>query len=210
MSDETKHEIGLEEFLANQSIVHLLASIASIDDDDENIKVTPWIKPFGCVCSSAFVVPKASVKSVTPTKITAKCCSGDDLTVVDLVFQDSPKISSDLLNTFVKQLVGLTKKLKQTAATPRTPLPPLCVCASNCAPQCNPGDPQEYTRCNCVNSITNQPCGNPSYYDYPTGEMACPSGGDDDNGDHDSDSDGDSEIVGPAFRSRPHGLRRKR
>jgi hypothetical protein len=87
MTDET---ITLDELLGQQeasSDQPPVVTIEALPDDDDRVKVTPYVPGVGCLCSRALNVPKASIARIEPTGDHHDCC-GHRLLVVRVSFSD--------------------------------------------------------------------------------------------------------------------------
>jgi hypothetical protein len=84
-------ELDLDEFLAEQSKHIFLATIEPVEDEPKKCKLTPWIEHGGCQCSSALVIERSQIKSVTKTEHRHFCCA-KSLIVVEVNFAENASI----------------------------------------------------------------------------------------------------------------------
>jgi hypothetical protein len=82
-------QITIDELLERQGQPgQMLVTIEALPDDDERVKVTPFVAEVGCLCSRALNVNKSAIESVTTTDEVHVCC-GKRLMVVEVVFADA-------------------------------------------------------------------------------------------------------------------------
>lgn len=84
-------ELKLEEFLTEQSKHIFQATIEPVEDQPKKCRLTPWVEHGGCQCSSALIIEKSQIKSVTKTEHRHFCC-GKSLTVVEVNFAENASI----------------------------------------------------------------------------------------------------------------------
>lgn len=105
--------ISFEELFEQQNTASMALRFTAqqIPDDSEHVKVTPVGADGNCWCSSALVIPVASVASLRSTDDMAVCC-GKRLRVVEIEFAD----------TALAAVVGQVHA--RAAATPASGHPP--------------------------------------------------------------------------------------
>lgn len=86
MADTAKKNISIDELLDQQKQAQFVATVEPTDDPD-TVKITPFVPNVGCLCETAFRVPKTAIESVTPTGQRHLCC-GKNLIVVEVKFKD--------------------------------------------------------------------------------------------------------------------------
>jgi hypothetical protein len=79
--------VSVDEFLKEHSRGVFLATIEAVEAKPEECKLTPWEEGLGCLCSSALIVPKTAIASVTTTEHRHRCC-GKVLVVVEVHFKE--------------------------------------------------------------------------------------------------------------------------
>jgi hypothetical protein len=97
-----KEKMTLDELLARQDSGGNLATVESITDDPDNVKITPWRQDGGCLCHLALTVPKNTIESVEPTDQRHFCCN-KVLYVVELQFKKGGSIA---LNDLFRQVAN--------------------------------------------------------------------------------------------------------
>ena len=85
-------EISVDQLFAQQQHIRPLATIEQVDGKPELVKVTPWVKNMGCLCTLALVVPKIVITSVKTTGENHYCC-GKQLEVVEVNFKKDASIA---------------------------------------------------------------------------------------------------------------------
>jgi len=120
-----KKEVSLEELLAEQSKTITLATIETVPEKADFVKVTPWIVGRGCMCRLALEVPKRDIVNIVLSKHSHSCCDksrsvvevefreGSVLPVADVFANLSRLASSDL-----DRRVSPARSVTGTAAGP--------------------------------------------------------------------------------------------
>lgn len=112
MTDET---ISLDDLLGQQEDSGdqpPVVTIEALPDDDERVKVTPYVPGVGCLCSRALNVPKASIARIEPTGDHHDCC-GHRLLVVRVSFSD------DTLTDVLQQVSASIREPEHAVPMPR-------------------------------------------------------------------------------------------
>jgi hypothetical protein len=123
MEDNVPNDpIPIDDFLERQSKpVRLLVTIEAVSDDDERVKVTPYVAEVGCLCSRALTVRKDVIESVTITDDVHVCC-GKRLTVVEVAFADATLMDVfQQIATAVLQTMPPSPRRSHTAPLPPRP-----------------------------------------------------------------------------------------
>lgn len=84
-------EMTVDQLLSQQRDVKPLATIEPVPDNPDSVKVTPWLRATGCLCSLSLIVPKAVIESVKPTGESHYCC-GKRLEVVEITFKKGAQL----------------------------------------------------------------------------------------------------------------------
>lgn len=117
-------QLTIDELLGRQSQSdRLLVTVEALPEDEERVKVTPYVANVGCLCSRALNVQKSAIESVTTTDEVHVCC-GKRLLVVEVAFSDAT-----LANIFQQITDQITDAAQQAASVSRAavgspPLPP--------------------------------------------------------------------------------------
>lgn len=94
----------LNELFDEQSKTHFLATVEPLSDNDQLVKVTPWVKDAGCMCTYSFNIAREHIDSVEPTGQHHLCCN-KVLLVVRVLFNKDATISyNDMFGTLVKNI----------------------------------------------------------------------------------------------------------
>jgi hypothetical protein len=99
-----KTKISLEEFLSEEANETFLCTLEKVADDDTKIKLTPFInEQEGCGCSSALILSKDLIESVSPTENSHLCC-GKKHKVVEVFFKEGASIKvEDILKSTIEK-----------------------------------------------------------------------------------------------------------
>jgi hypothetical protein len=97
-----KESISVEQFLQSQAEQGFRATLEIVENQKDQIKITPFLSGQACQCSMSIKLPKASIESVTLTGETHLCC-GKNLQVVEVQFKKGAGISPQ---SILEQLVA--------------------------------------------------------------------------------------------------------
>lgn len=98
MNRERK-QVAVRDLLEQQKKPSLLATLESVPDKPDAVKVTRWIAGSGCQCSGAFVLPQSTIESVSLTGQQHLCC-GKALEIVEIQFKPDASIPlADILSS---------------------------------------------------------------------------------------------------------------
>lgn len=87
MADDPPRPLSVDEVLETQGEQTIQVTLERVPDDDQSVKVTPWLPGRGCLCDAALIVRKDQIAALTPTGETHFCC-GEQHTVVSAEFAD--------------------------------------------------------------------------------------------------------------------------
>ncbi len=121
MKDE--NIIDLEELLAAETEVSTQVTIERIEGDEDSVRVTPYNRVGGCLCSAALRLPKSAIKSVRLTGETHYCC-GKALKVVEPEFDETSGYGkiNDILAQLAARTPRPTASISATSASSNRPL----------------------------------------------------------------------------------------
>lgn len=107
---ESEQAISVDELLdVQKNLLGCPATIESVEGKPGVVKITPWVDG-KCQCRLAIEVPKTSIRQVTPTGETHKCC-GKGLRVVEIQFKEGSTIS---LKDVFSQLCCIAEEEERT------------------------------------------------------------------------------------------------
>jgi hypothetical protein len=116
-------KMSLDEHLSAQTKQPCIATVEVINDSPEFVKVTPWVRGGGCLCSMALRLPKSAIASVSPTGDAHYCC-GKALRVVAVEFKEKSTIGlSDLFGQIMHSAQGDHLEAQQIQGVPVHPFP---------------------------------------------------------------------------------------
>lgn len=147
--------INIDDLLASQEQVNNHATLERIPDDDERVKVTPYVAGRGCLCDYALRIRKDAIETVATTGETHICC-GKTLQVVEIAFADASltDVFTQLLQA--RQSQPTSPPIAPTHSLPTGPVPPYF---SAPGPVYRPMTPQ--ARANPYYAYAAQPYANP-------------------------------------------------
>lgn len=111
MAGET---ISLDELQKQQERSRSLSTIDGIADQPDRVKVTPFARDAGCLCSYAVTVPTGAIGTITTTEEVHDCC-GKTLMVVEVSFADPT------LNDIYQQIGNSARRTTRTNAREQIP-----------------------------------------------------------------------------------------
>lgn len=86
-----KESQSVDDFLGQQSVSEISATIEPIEGKPDFVKVTPWTPESGCLCHLSLTIRKSALEAVTPTGQSHICC-GKTLKVAQLRFKKGEKL----------------------------------------------------------------------------------------------------------------------
>lgn len=117
-------KMSLDELLSHQSLLTSVATVEAVEDEENLVKITPWVRGVGCLCNLALKLPKESIASVTPTGDMHFCC-GKSLRVVEINFNEGSSISlRDLFAQLMQSAQGQQQQQQQAAGVHQHPFVP--------------------------------------------------------------------------------------
>ncbi len=99
----------INEFIENQKSQKndILVTIEELENDDKNVKITPWIEGSNCQCGYSLVLEKNKIENVEPIDQTKQCCN-KKLTVVKIFFKKEASLTYSEL--FVSLIENIQRK----------------------------------------------------------------------------------------------------
>ena len=105
-----KDKMTVDEFLDFQKAAGNLATVESIENDLDNVKITPWVPNRGCLCQMALTIPRSAIEYVEKTKELHFCCN-KALPVAQVQFAKDSSISlTDLFQQLATKAAGEEKE----------------------------------------------------------------------------------------------------
>lgn len=91
-------QISLDSFLANQDghADGVRCTIETVPANPSQVKLTPWVQGYGCLCQLAFFAPREAIAHLLETDHQSECC-GKVLAVVEVVFTESHRAVASIV-----------------------------------------------------------------------------------------------------------------